>query len=259
MFENIENLKIKNISKGISKRKSSIICRKTNGFIIRPKGQIVYSFPDHSIDLKADEIIFLPRGIAYEYEVVSEEALEYINITFESEYVLSTPAVYSLEGFQSTDELVNQLANLWKLGTISDHFKCYSIFYHLLAYIENLESQAYMDKKKSYLIAPAISYLKEHLYDCDLRIDTLCELCGISGTYFRRIFQANYAQSPHQYIISKRLSHAKTIIDSGDYNTISEVAITVGFNDSLYFGQAFKKKYGVSPSQYEKEGYQFNS
>ena len=48
--------------------------------------------------------------------------------------------------------------------------------------------------------------------------------------------------------MSSRMYHAKQMIDSGDFNTIKEVAQTVGYNDPLYFSKVFKKIYGLSPS-----------
>lgn len=86
------------------------------------------------------------------------------------------------------------------------------------------------------------------MYDCSLNIHKLHNLCDISDTYFRQIFVLKFGTTPQKYITSRRLSHAKSIIDSGDFHTISEVAASVGFSDPLYFSKVFKKMYGVSPS-----------
>lgn len=86
------------------------------------------------------------------------------------------------------------------------------------------------------------------MYDCSLNIHKLHNLCDISDTYFRQIFVSKFGTTPQKYITSRRLSHAKSIIDSGDFHTISEVAASVGFSDPLYFSKVFKKMYGVSPS-----------
>ena len=59
--------------------------------------------------------------------------------------------------------------------------------------------------------------------------------------------------SPQKYIQNMRLSQAKPIIDNGDFDTISELAFSTGYNDPLYFSRAFKKKYGVSPLNYAKQ------
>ena len=107
-----------------------------------------------------------------------------------------------------------------------------------------------MNKKKLSIISPAISYLRAHVYDCDLKTETLYNICGISGTYFRKLFEARYSVSPQKYILNKRQSHAKAIIDNGDYGSIAEVSLSVGYSDPLYFSRAFKKKYHITPTAY---------
>ena len=211
-----------------------------------------YTFPNRSVDIPQGRIIFMPKDISYDYVCSSDDPCDYILINFEAE--LSEPAFcsYNFDGFQYADEFTNNMADYWKFGGQAEHYRCYSIFYSLLAYIENLESLTYGDKKKSDIILPAVSHLKKHIYDSDLKIETLIGLCGISDTYFQQIFKANYGTTPQKYILSKRLSYAKIIIDNGDFDTISQVSALVGYNDPLYFSRAFKKKYGVSPMQYAK-------
>jgi AraC-like DNA-binding protein len=55
--------------------------------------------------------------------------------------------------------------------------------------------------------------------------------------------------TPQEYILSKRLFHARSIIAGGDFDTVAEVAFSVGFTDPLYFSKAYKKAYGISPSR----------
>ncbi len=252
MFENIENLKIEEIHKGSSKTSISVKERKQTSFVLRTSGCTRYTFPESVVDLKVGEIIFLPKGSSYTAQSIGEEPSEYVALRFTADFGDAMPFVHSLEGFRDFDMLKNDLPLLWKFGGKSERYRCYSVFYGLLAHLEELEKQKYEDKNKLELIEPAISYLKKHIYDSDLNIETLCRLCGISGTYFRKIFQANFAVSPQQYILSKRLTNAKIIIESGDFDSVADVAASVGYSDSLYFSRAFKKKYGVSPSQYAK-------
>ena len=252
VFKNIENLKIESIHKGTSKIRSSVTNRKDHCFIFRTSGCVRYTFSDKTIDVQQGEIIFLPHGSSYDRINLADTPCEYISIRFSADLAEATPFSCSFKDFHEADDFTNNLPELWKFGGQSEHYRCYSFFYSLLAYLELLESQTYMDKNKLSIISPAISYLKAHIYDCDLKAETLHQLCGVSGTYFRKIFQSNYAVSPQKYILGKRLSHAKTIIDSGDFDTISEIATSVGYNDPLYFSRAFKKKYGVSPLQYAR-------
>ena len=253
MFGDMENLKIIAIHKGVLKRRNaSGICRDYHAFILRLSGCVRYTFCEKNLELCAGEILFVPMGTEYSYRAVSDEPCEYISVRFTAEHLDTAAKKYSFDGFQRSDEYINGLSELWKFGGNAEHYRCYSIFYELLAYLENLENLSYIDKKKSNIISPALAYLKKHIYDSDLKVETLIGLCGISGTYFDKIFRANYGTSPQKYISAKRLSHAKTLIDSGDFETIAEVAASAGFSDPLYFSRVFRKKYGISPSEYSK-------
>lgn len=253
MFKNIENLKIRNIHKGLSKQKSYVKCRKGNSFILRITGSVRYTFADFYIDVHPGDVAFLPDGSSYEFETLGDTQCEYVSIWFEGNLIDAKPSCYSLDDFQNTDEFKNNLADLWRFGGKSEHYRCYSFFYNLLSYIEYIDKVTYLGKKNFSIIAPAVSYLKENIYNCDLKVEKLYQFCGISGTYFRKIFQSYYGMSPQNYILEKRLIHAKNIIDIGDFNCISDIATSIGYNDPLYFSRAFKKKFGVSPSKYAKE------
>ncbi len=253
MFSHMENLKIDAIYKGATKKThSDVICRKTSTFILRTSGLASYTFENARFEAHPGDIMFLPKGSTYTFDNLSGVPCEYVSVSFSADLENPAPALYPFVNFKDADEFVNHLHDMWKFGGKKEHYRCYAIFYNLLSYIETLQKQNYSEKNKLYLISPAVSYLRKHLYDPDLKVDTLSAICGISGTYFRKIFQANYAMPPNQYILEKRLTHAITLIEIGEYNSISEVAASVGYQDPLYFSRVFKKKYGVSPSQYGK-------
>lgn len=252
MFNNIENLKIVSSFHRESKTHDKIENRKTHTFIISSAGPVIYDFDDKIISLNQGEMIFLPKGISYKCKTLSDKPIIYTSINFLGDLINPEPFWYSLENFYEADYISNHFSDLWNLGTPAEKYKCISLFYSLLSHISAIENSSYPQKRKFGIIEPAVSYLKEHIYDCSLKTDHLHRLCGISNTYFRQIFIARFGTTPQKYIISTRLSHAKSIVDSGDFNTIGEVALSVGFNDPLYFGKVFKKVYGISPSAINK-------
>lgn len=247
MADNIENLKIIWSIHKASKPYAKIENRPTNSFIIRTKSVCTYKFGGESLTVNEGELIFLPKGTTYEY--ITEGESLYTSINFAGEIGIRKPKVYPLTGFYRLDYISNNFSDLWNFGFSYDKYKCFSMFYDLVSFVLNIENAEYSNKKKFEIIEPAVNYLKEHIYDCELKTEKLHRLCGVSDTYFRKIFISRFGISPQNYIISKRLIHAKSIIDSGDYDTIGEVAESVGYNDPLYFGKAFKKMYGYSPSE----------
>lgn len=77
---------------------------------------------------------------------------------------------------------------------------------------------------------------------------------GISSVQFRRKMTAITGIAPKQYIQEIRLSTARDMLENDSELTVSEVAEKCGFYDISHFTRIFRKKYGVNPGQYQKDG-----
>lgn len=247
MFENIENLKILSVIHKSSNPYGSVESRRVNSFNIRVSGCMKYVFEDKEILVNEGEMIFLPQGSCYKTEKVSDGDSVVTIINIEGDFGETKPSCFSIKDFYAVDYIMYNLADVWKIGEQSQKYQCLSLLYSLLAYISALDSLEYHKKKKFHVIEPAVSYLQRHIYDCDLKMDELHRLCDVSDAYFRKIFFARFGVSPKNYVISKRLSYARSIIDSGEFSTVKELALLVGYKDPLYFGKVFKQHYGASP------------
>ena len=252
MFAFFEDVNITSSFHMQSKPYGKIQSRKTHGFIFKISGVTEYDFGDKRFTLKAGEVIYLPEGASYEYKSSNDGGL-YTSINFHATVESPQPAVYPLSDFYDTNFIFESFADLWRFGALSEKYQCLSVFYGFLSYLSRVERQRSLDKTRHHIIEPAIEYLKAHLFDFDLKIDNLHRLCYISDTYFRKIFISRFNMSPKEYVVMQRISHAKSIIESGDFDSIGEVAELVGYSDHLYFSKAFKKLYGVSPSALNKE------
>lgn len=252
MFDNVENIKLDSVIHKVSKPYATIRNRAKYSFNIRVSGVMHYDFGDRQITVKAGEMIFIPRGSTYTYRVLGEGESVCTVINFEGDFESSEPIGFSLKGFYSTDYTGAHLADMWRFGSSADRYKCVAVFYDLLSYLSTVENSTYSEKRKYSTVEPAVDYLKKHIYDCSLTTDELHKMCGVSNTYFRKIFISRFGMSPKKYIVSKRLSYAKFLIDSGEADTVKELAFSVGYSDPLYFSKAFKSMYGVSPLNAKK-------
>ena len=72
--------------------------------------------------------------------------------------------------------------------------------------------------------------------------------------YVKKLFKKETGLTPLQYLTEKRLDSAAQAlaINSGKVS-VAETARLCGFSEPLYFSRLFKKRYGVSPRQYEPE------
>lgn len=252
MFNYTGDVKIISSYKMKSKPTGIIKNRGYHGFIFRIAGDSQYFFEDKTVNVKPGELIFLPKGSSYEWRVSNGEGL-YTSINFTATFNDPCVAVYSQELFPGMGRVVQSFSELWNFGSSADKYQCYALFYELLSSISKMEHSGSAEKKKCALIEPAVEYLKKHIHDGELRTEKLHDLCGISDTYFRKIFASRFHMSPREYVSRRRIADARTIIESGDYDNIKEVAATVGYNDPLYFSKAFKNFYGVSPSNLGNE------
>ena len=183
----------------------------------------------------------------YEYTCPENENL-YSSINFQATVDNPRVSIYSIDSFHSVAYMAENFSELWNFGTVSDKYQCSAMLYELLSHISKFENLNTKDKRKYNLIEPGIEYLKKHIYDNSLKVDKLHRLRGISDTYFRKIFVKRFGMTPKEYILTERIAHAKSILYSGDYESIREVSELVGYEDPLHFSNAFKKIYGFAPS-----------
>ena len=105
-------------------------------------------------------------------------------------------------------------------------------------------------------IEGVLNYINSNLEN-DLSIDTIASEFFISKYYLMRKFKNQIGSSIHNYVVQKRLILARSLIYDG--LSMSSVCSRCGFNDYSSFVRAFKKVYGVSPSNYNPTIHNFEN
>ena len=105
-------------------------------------------------------------------------------------------------------------------------------------------------------IEGVLNYINSNLEN-DLSIDTIASEFFISKYYLMRKFKNQIGSSIHNYVVQKRLILARSLISDG--LSMSSVCSRCGLNDYSSFVRAFKKVYGVSPSNYNPTIHNFEN
>lgn len=93
-------------------------------------------------------------------------------------------------------------------------------------------------------------YISDH-YMSDIHLDCLAKMAYLSPTYVSELFKEKTGENISEYLINYRVSLAKDMLKDLRYKIV-DISQIVGYRDSQYFGRLFKKKVGVTPSDYRK-------
>jgi AraC-like DNA-binding protein/quercetin dioxygenase-like cupin family protein len=89
----------------------------------------------------------------------------------------------------------------------------------------------------------------ENDFSKDWKIPSLLKIAHMSRSHLMRVFRKATGQTPIEYLIRLRIQKAMELLRQTDLN-ITEIALTVGFNDSNYFSRQFLKTTGCTPSSF---------
>ncbi len=98
------------------------------------------------------------------------------------------------------------------------------------------------------------AYIENNLSRCNLDIEEIAQRMGCSRRYIFRAFQAADT-TPSQYIWDRRLERTREHLTTGSFpgGSISEIAFACGFSSTAHFSRAFRKRYGMSPSEARRQ------
>ena len=97
----------------------------------------------------------------------------------------------------------------------------------------------------------ALRYIANN-YEEQISVHDLVGYLNIDRSYLFRIFKKHSQTNPQEFITNYRLAKASELLKSKN-NTVEYVALSCGFLSYQSFFRFFKKKYGISPTQYKKK------
>ncbi len=122
-----------------------------------------------------------------------------------------------------------------------------------LAHIEKiLTRDRQLGSEAQRTVRKVMAYIHQHYHEALSRSD-LASYAGVSERHLDRCFQQNMGITPVNYLNRYRVRQAKALLSQTD-DTLTEIALNVGFSSSSQFSRVFKREMGTSPSTYRKGG-----
>ena len=82
-----------------------------------------------------------------------------------------------------------------------------------------------------------------------LGVDDLARAAGLSRAHFSREFRRTFGESPHAYLLTRRLERAAALLRTTD-RSVSDICFSVGLRSLGSFTTSFARTYGLSPAAY---------
>src|SRR6187431_3038499 len=82
-----------------------------------------------------------------------------------------------------------------------------------------------------------------------ITVADMARVAALSPAYFSREFHRTYGETPHQYLLTRRLERAAALLRNTD-RSVAEICFMVGLSSVGSFTTSFRRVYGVTPTAY---------
>jgi AraC-like DNA-binding protein len=120
---------------------------------------------------------------------------------------------------------------------------------HYQSEIIRIRNICYSNKAQIETVIGARQYINNN-FDRELNLNLLSRTRFTSKFHLLRLFKKYYGQTPKQYLTDKRIEKSKEVLKNG--RSVSETCFAVGFESQSSFCTLFKKKVGLTPTEFQK-------
>ena len=212
-------------------------------------GSFIFDDGNGEIEVSENECILFQKGVRYLRRVT--RPLEMFLFRFSIDVNIFTSGKLSLH---SSDWLFGMIVCLDELnsGLYSEELFCQ---HAILDSILSLSLMADARKKQERIpedvaVARFLRIIHSDI-QTKLNLPAIAQDLGMSYVQLLRRFEAAVGVTPVEYIINFRLKTAREHL-LNTAQPIKSIALACGYQDAYYFSNAFKKRYGVSPTAFRK-------
>ncbi len=233
------------------------------------EGSVTHLINGKAQQLEANNLVFIRPGDVHKY-VCSDKKVRFLNLaiskktmfrimdllgnTFDKEKMMSNiipPTIKVSDRFKN-----RMLDNFQKVGTLEEtNIQSYIIF--MRTYLAEIISRFLLDdapiEKEEHIPEWLVNtckkmYMKENFV---IGYKRMVQLSGKTQEHLNRTMKKYMNTNANDFILGIRLEYASNMLKNSNMS-ISQVCKDCGLDSSSYFSALFKKRYGISPSDYRK-------
>lgn len=218
------------------------------------EGTCTLGFGGHSSKVGKDRFVLLDCYSPHEYGY--QDAAEVSWIHFDgplarSYYELITAShgnILAPENPYTITHAMNKVLRLFRESEPIRESVVSGYITQMLTELLNIRSDTGTGFSRSQVVENSLAYINEHFHE-PLSLDMIAQNASLSPYYFTRIFTAETGFTPHQYLIATRINSAKFLLQTPNM-PVKEIAFATGFSSESSFCSTFRKREGLTPSEY---------
>ncbi|MDQ8197898.1 AraC family transcriptional regulator [Pelagicoccus enzymogenes] len=194
-------------------------------------------------------------GVDYEFTSSPDSNLtKYFLVFGESQSGKSAPKKFLYPGFTMPYVLVEDLVKWNEIIIAEGASQAPDAIENISALIGILVRKIAPDasgkakqKTTDSLVIKALALIERNFKELS-SLQEIADTLSVSSEHLCRVFKSSDRASPYRILIRRKMEHAYAQLKMTQL-PIQEIAYSLGFTDSFHFSRAFKKRYGMPPSQ----------
>lgn len=251
ILSNLIITKIHSISTVYTEKKT--ISRRENrplwAFVIKYEGETRYKSNGKEYISNINNIVILPKGCSYDWFCV--ESGHFSIIEFECDKSYSEIFSFNIKNGEIYLETVKKMEIERELNKTTSTLDEFKNLYGLLSSILKTAEKKYVSSDREKKILLTIEYIAQN-YNKHICNDELAGVAGLSVVNFRKLFKDIMGISPIRYVRLFKIKKAREMLKS-DYSSITDIGLSLGYNNIYEFSRDFKKCVGKAPLMYAKQ------
>ena len=200
------------------------------------------------------DILFLPEIIAPNSSLIYEKYIRPIVLYGKPFLVMRQTQAWE----ESVQNLYHHIVDvcldeedLTELRIQAGVSELWTRLFHYL-YREESEQQENKNILAQARLRKMMQFIWDHFHE-KITLDDIAASANISKSAALRCFRSGMQTSPVGYLNNFRLNRAKELLLTS-HSTVSEIAVSVGFDNVGYFDRVFRRTFGLTPKQFAKQG-----
>lgn len=224
-------------------------------YIISGKGY--YKLHQHTYELHAKDTFLVYPNTEVVYYAAADDPWEYawVGFTGSDASMILTATDFSpehplIQNAPLGDAIHRQILHIYDArGNEFEHaVEMTGRLYTMLALFMHHASHSNTQNSANSYVQKSIEFISSN-YSYAITVEDIAAYVGVSRSHLFRSFEAVLGQSPKEYLTDFRMKQACYLLEHSDLS-ITAIANSLGFDNSLYFSKTFHKQKQVSPKEF---------